>query len=237
MLIDLAYLWRTFVLSLDGLPVTLGICAASLLVSLPLGFLLALAGVHRIKGLSRLASLYVSFARGTPVVLQILVVYSLLPSLLNALVLASGLQVDVFALNPLWYAIIVFSFNTTAVMTELLRSAILTVDRGQLEAALAAGLNLRQAYRRIIVPQAFLVALPNLSNATINLIKGSSLAFLMAVPDVTALARIEAARSYNYVEAYLAVFVMYLIVCGATQTFFTLIERRLGIYRAPVVSF
>jgi len=235
--LDLAYLYRTLLLALGGLPVTLGIVAATLALSLPLGFLLALLGIYRVRVLARLASLYVSFARGTPVVLQILVVYSLLPSWANAIAVKAGWGVDVFSLNPAWYAVIVFSFNTTAVLAELIRSALLTVDRGQLEAALACGLSTRQAYRRIVVPQALLVALPNLCNATINLIKGTSLAFLMAVRDVTAIAKIEAARAYDYVESYLAVFVIYLLVCGATQAIFTTVERRLGIYRAPAVSF
>ncbi len=235
--LDLAYLYSTFLLALGGLPATLGICAATLLLSLPLGFVLALVGIYRVRLLRRLASLYVSFARGTPVVLQILVVYSLLPSLANAIAVKAGWSVDIFSLNPAWYAIAVFSFNTTAVLTEIVRSAILTVDRGQLEAALASGLSTRQAYSRIVMPQALLVALPNLCNATINLIKGTSLAFLMAVRDVTAIAKIEAARSYNYIESYLAIFVIYLIVCGATQALFTVVERRLGIYRAPAVSF
>lgn len=235
--LDLAYLYRTLLLALGGLPVTLGLCAATLILSLPLGFLLALAGIYRVRVLGRLASLYVSFARGTPMVLQILVVYSLLPSLANAVAVKAGLGIDVFALNPAWYAVIVFSFNTTAVLAEITRSSLLTVDRGQLEAALASGLSPVQAYRRIVVPQALLVALPNLCNATINLIKGTSLAFLMAVRDVTAIAKIEAAKAYDYVESYLAVFVIYLIVCGATQAIFTVAERRLGIYRAPAVSF
>ncbi len=235
--LDLAYLYRTLLLALGGLPVTLGLCVATLALSLPLGFLLALLGIYRVRALGRLASLYVSFARGTPLVLQILVVYSLLPSLANAVAVEAGWDIDVFALNPAWYAVIVFSFNTTAVLAEVIRSALLTVDRGQLEAALASGLSPGQAYRRIVVPQALLVALPNLCNATINLIKGTSLAFLMAVRDVTAIAKIEAARGYDYVESYLAVFVVYLIVCGATQAIFTAVERRLGIYRAPAVSF
>ncbi len=235
--LDLDYLARTLFLSLRGLPVTLGICASTLIVSLPLGFTLAIVGIYRVRVLRKLASVYISFARGTPVVLQILVVYSILPSLANALAIRAGWNVDVFALNPLWYAVIVFSFNTTAVLAEIIRSAILTVDRGQYEAALSIGMTGRQAYRRIIVPQALLVALPNLANATINLIKGTSLAFLMAVRDVTAIAKIEAARGYDYVESYLAVFVVYLLVCGIAQILFTLVERRLGIYRAPVVSF
>jgi len=235
--LDLDYLARTFLLSLRGLPVTLGICASTLLVSLPLGFALAIIGIYRVRVLRKLASVYISFARGTPVVLQILVVYSVLPSLANALAIRAGWDVDVFAMNPLWYAVVVFSFNTTAVLSEIIRSAILTVDRGQYEAALSSGMTGRQAYRRIILPQALLVALPNLANATINLIKGTSLAFLMAVRDVTAIAKIEAARGYEYVESYLAVFMIYLLVCGATQALFTRVERRLGIYRAPVVAF
>lgn len=236
MLINLAYLWRVSLLALKGLPVTLGLSALSLAFSVPVGFFLAMADIYNIAYVKKLSRLYISFARGTPIILQILLVYSLIPSLLNHIFTSIGSGLDIFAISPFFYAFIVFNFNTTALMAELIRSALLTVDRGQLEAALSSGLNLKQAYRRIVLPQALVAAIPNMGNASVNLIKSTSLAFLMSVRDVTAIAKIEAAASYNYIEAYLGVFAIYLLVCGLAQAAFSLAEKRLGSYKNQSIA-
>ena len=146
-----------------------------------------------------------------------------------------GLDWRVFDVNPFWYAVIVFALNTSATFSEAFRSAILTVDRGQLEAALAAGLSTPRAWRRILLPQAFLVALPNLANGTVNLLKGTSLAFMMTVKDVTAVARIEASYGYQYIEAYLVVFACYAALGLTIQAGLALAERALGAYRRTVI--
>lgn len=229
--LDLGFMRDTFILSAGAIPVTLGITAATLVLSVPLAFALALTRVYRIGILDGLTAAYVSLVRGTPVVLQILLVYSLLPSALNALALRLALPIRVFDVNPLWYAIAVFTLNTTALFSEVFRSAAATVDRGQIEAALSAGLSLPQAWRRIVIPQAIVVALPNLANGTVNLIKGTSLAFMMSVKDVTAVAKIEASYGYNFIEAYLVIFAIYVVLCLGAQGLFGALERKLGAFR------
>jgi L-cystine transport system permease protein len=230
------YMINTFKLALGGIPVTMEITIVTLLFAIPVSFWFSIAKIYRLKFISQFTTLYVSFVRGTPIVLQILIIYSLVPSLLNNLVVRSGLKVNVFDLNPIWYAFVVFGLNTTAVLTEVFRSAILTVDKGQIEAALSTGLTNAQAYRRIVIPQALLVALPNLCNATIGLIKGTSLAFLMTVKDITAIAKVEASYGYNYIESYLDIFAIYIIVCVITQLIFMILEKKIGIYRAPIMA-
>ena len=169
---------------------------------------------------------YLAFIRATPPILLILFFYSLFPSLLNQIFKSLGSQVDVFKFNPLYYAFIIYSLMTTGSLSEILRSAILTVDKGQLEAAQAIGLTNFQAYRRIVFPQALRSALPNLANLVINLVKGTSLVFVMTVKDITALAKIEASHSYQYSESYLVIFVIYLIICGLIQWIFRGLEKR-----------
>jgi len=235
--LNTGFMVRTFILALRGIPVTVGLSAATLLIAFPLAYWIAMAKIHNVRIIAQVSAAYVSFARGTPIVLQILIVYSLLPSLINAIVKKAGWGFDVFNLNSLWYALAVFSFNTTALLSEVFRSALLTVDKGQLEAALAGGLSHGQAYRRIVIPQALVVAIPNICNTTINLIKGTSLAFLMTVKDVTAIAKIKASYGYNYIEAYLDIFFIYIIICMTTQFIFRIIERKLGIYRTALTAF
>ncbi|MCD1655534.1 amino acid ABC transporter permease [Treponema zuelzerae] len=229
--LDIQFMLKTFYRVLEGVPTTLGITLVALLVSMPAAFFFSLARIYRTKGFNNAVAVYVSFARSTPIVLQILIAYSLLPSFLNAVFTGFGLSIDVFSLNPVWYAYAVFSFNTTAVLTEVFRSALGTVDKGQLEAGLAAGLSASQAYRRIIVPQALLAALPNLCNAATSLLKSTSLAFMMTVREVTAIAKIEASYGYNYIEAYLDIFLIYVVLCAGVQLVFDAAEKRLGKHR------
>ena len=155
---------------------------------------------------------------------MILFFYSLLPSVLNTILKSSGL--DIFKLNPIYYAFIIFSLMTTGSLSEILRSAILTVDKGQLEAAQSIGLTTTQSYLRIIFPQALRSALPNLCNLVINIVKGTSLVFVMTVKDITAIAKVEAAHGYQYFESYLVIFIIYIIICGLIQWSFSTLEKR-----------
>ena len=227
--LNLNFMLHTFLLSLKALPVTLSITISTLLLAAPLGFFMALCDIHRVKVLKQLSALYISFFRGTPIVLQILIVYSLVPSLLNGLAVRMGWSINIFEINPIVYACLVFALNNAALLAEIFRSALLAIDRGQHEAALSSGLSPGQSYWRILIPQALVSALPNLSNLTIALIKNTSLAFLMTVKDVTATAKIAASYGYNYIEAYIDIFVIYLVVCALTQVLFTKLEKRFGI--------
>jgi len=223
---DLNYIVNTFLVTLKGIPVTLIIMVVAILLSFIPALLLALGQIYKVRGVRTFSVIYLAFIRATPPILLILFFYSLFPSLLNQIFKSLGSQVDVFKFNPLYYAFIIYSLMTTGSLSEILRSAILTVDKGQLEAAQAIGLTNFQAYRRIVFPQALRSALPNLANLVINLVKGTSLVFVMTVKDITALAKIEASHSYQYSESYLMIFVIYLIICGLIQWIFRGLEKR-----------
>lgn len=223
---DLNYIVNTFLITLKGIPVTLIIMAVAILLSFIPALLLALGQIYKVRGVRTFSVIYLAFIRATPPILLILFFYSLFPSLLNQIFKSLGSQVDVFKFNPLYYAFIIYSLMTTGSLSEILRSAILTVDKGQLEAAQAIGLTNFQAYRRIVFPQALRSALPNLANLVINLVKGTSLVFVMTVKDIMALAKIEASHSYQYSESYLVIFVIYLIICGLIQWIFRSLEKR-----------
>ena len=223
---DLNYIVNTFLVTLKGIPVTLIIMVVAILLSFIPALLLALGQIYKVRGVRTFSVVYLAFIRATPPILLILFFYSLFPSLLNQIFKNLGSQVDVFKFNPLYYAFIIYSLMTTGSLSEILRSAILTVDKGQLEAAQAIGLTNFQAYRRIVFPQALRSALPNLANLVINLVKGTSLVFVMTVKDITALAKVEASHSYQYSESYLVIFVIYLIICGLIQWMFRSLEKR-----------
>jgi len=230
--LDIQYMIKTFFVAMTGIPVTLKITAVALLAAAPAAFFMAVFKINRVRFLRHLITAYVSFIRGTPIVLQILTVYSLVPSFINTVAKNLGWKFNIFDVDPILYAYIVFSLNTVAGLSEIFRSALLTVSKGQLEAAYATGLTTMQAYLRIIIPQALTVALPNICNLTINLIKGTSLAFLMTVKDITSIAKIQASYGYNYIESYIDIFIIYILVCSITQWLFSRVEKIFGSYRA-----
>lgn len=237
MQLNTQFMWETFLHVLQGIPVTLIIVLVTLLFSVPFGFSMAVSRSGEGKIGRKIITAYVSLIRGTPVVLQILFLYSLLPAVLNYLIKEMmGLPYNVFRISPIFYACAVFTLNTTAVLSEVFRSALSTVNRGQMEAALSIGMTAAQAYFRIIIPQALVAALPNMCNATVGLLKSTSLAFMMTVKDVTAIARIDASFGYDYLEAYLVIFAVYIVLCSAVQGAFYLTEHMAAAYKKPVAS-
>ena len=213
---NITFIIDTFIKALYGVPVTLGIMVVAILLSFLPALFLALGQIYKVRGVKTFSIVYLAFIRATPPILLILFFYSLFPS-----------HIDVFKVNPLYYAFIIYSLMTTGSLSEIIRSALLTVDKGQLEAAQAIGLTTRQAYLRIVFPQALKAALPNLCNLVINIVKGTSLVFVMTIKDITAIARVEAAYGYQYFESYFVIFILYLIICGIIQVLFNFGERKL----------
>ncbi len=223
---DLDYIAKTFLETLKGVPTTLVIMIVAMVLSFVPALFLALGQIYKVKGVRTFSLVYLAFIRATPPILLILFFYSLFPSLLNQFLKSIGSDIDIFKLNPIYYAFIIYSLMTTGSLSEILRSAILTVDKGQLEAAQAIGLTTRQAYVRIVFPQALRSALPNLANLVINIVKGTSLVFVMTIKDITAIARVEASYGYQYFESYFVIFLQYILICGLIQWGFSILERR-----------
>ena len=227
MLLNTEYMIKTFFLCVKAIPVTLKITVISILLAFTPALIIALGRTNKIKAIEAIGKFYVSIIRGTPIVLQILIIYSLVPSLLNVVFKSIGSNINIFDLNPVIYAYIVFSLNSIATLSEVFRSALRTVSKGQYEAGITIGLSPFQVYWRIIFPQAAVSAIPNLCTFTVTLIKNTSLAFMMTVKDITAVAKIEASYGYNYIESYIDIFLVYIIICGAVQFLFRLAEKKL----------
>jgi L-cystine transport system permease protein len=213
---------------LRGLPVTLTVVLFSTAASFPLGFLLALLIRRQSPVASGLGSLFISFMRGTPMIVQIYVVYFSLPVFLTLVVEQFKLSLDVYKINPLIYSLVVFALNTTAVFCEIFRSALNTVGPAQMEAALCCGLTEAQSFRRIIIPQMMAAACAPLATASIELMKNSSLVFYMTVMDIMGIIKTTAAEGYNYLEGYTLAWVIYLALCYAVEFIWFFIERRLN---------
>jgi L-cystine transport system permease protein len=225
---DVRFFIDTFLIALTGIPVTLILSVIPFLIAIPLGIGIAFLRLKKVIGASQLFAVYSSFALGTPLIIQIYLCYYVLPKALAEFVKFLGIGIDIYAIDPIFYALLVFTFNTTASMTETFRSALNAVDQGQHEAGLAVGLSGFRSFSRIVMPQVFLIALPNMATTAVNLMKGTSLAFVMAVHDVMAKARIEGIYSYKNIESYLGAFIIFFILCFVTERLFKLLESRLN---------
>ncbi|CAK8053918.1 amino acid ABC transporter permease [Eupransor demetentiae] len=223
---NIDFLVKTLIKAFQAIPITLLITAVALLIGLIFGGLLTWIKIKRFPVLYQLAQLYTTIIRATPMVLIILIFYSILPSMANA-VLNQQLhwKIKIFDINPIFYAFLIFGLIATANLSEVFRSALTTVDEGQGEAAQMAGLSTWQSYKRIIIPQALVAAIPNVGNLTLNIMKGTSLAFLMTVSEVTAVAKIQASYTYDYTEAYLDIFLVYFILGAILQFIFKLMIK------------
>ena len=224
------YIWTAFIDLVPYLWVTLAMMAGTVFFGGLLGLLLARAKIRRGKLSRALAEVYIYLTRCIPSIVMLFVVYYGLPEFL----LTFG--IDMNHVGKGVFVIITFSVLFSSAMCEVSRSAYLSVDPGQTEAALSIGMSRKQAYIRIILPQAMEAALPNICNTTISLLKSTSLAFMMSVKDITAIAKMKAAYGYNYIEAYLVIAFIYIIVCTIVQILFQLIERRISGYKKLVLS-
>lgn len=150
----------------------------------------ALVKINRVRILYPIQAVFVSFLRGTPLLVQLMLTYYGIPLILKAINQSYGTAFNINAIPAELFAIVALAFNEAAYASETIRAAILSVDPGEIEAARSLGMTNRQVYRRIIIPNAAVVATPTLINSLIGLTKGTSLAFSASVVEIFAQARI-----------------------------------------------
>ncbi|MGF1759681.1 amino acid ABC transporter permease [Photobacterium sagamiensis] len=199
---DFNYMLSLVPILLKYLGTTLAMAAWGLVFALVLAVALALIRVYKVPVLNQLSQLYISFFRGTPLLVQLFLLYYGLPQVFPVFV---GL--DAFSA-----AVIGLSLHFAAYKAESIRAAIIGVDRSQMEASLSIGMTEMQAMRRIILPQATRIALPSLMNYFIDMIKSTSLAFTLGVTEIMARAQMEASSSFKFFEAFLAVALIYWVM-------------------------
>ncbi|OIQ25116.1 amino acid ABC transporter permease [uncultured Vibrio sp.] len=196
---DFHYMIELIPILLKYLGTTMEMAIWGLVFSLALAIVLANIRVFKVPVLDQLSQLYISFFRGTPLLVQLFLLYYGLPQIFPIFI---GL--DAFSA-----AVIGLTLHFAAYMAESIRAAIIGIDRSQMEASLSVGMTSTQAMRRIILPQATRIALPSLMNYFIDMIKSTSLAFTLGVAEIMARAQMEASSSFRFFEAFLAVALIY----------------------------
>jgi len=201
---------------LGGLGITLELWVLTLLFGGMLGVLIALARVYGNKPIYYLATGYVELVRGTPMLVQLFIIYY-------------GLgDVGIF-IRPFLAATIAFVINTAAYQAEYVRGAIQSVRGGQIEAARALGMTRAQFICRIVLPQALRIVIPPWSNEAIIMLKATSIAFMVTVPELMAVGRMIATRNYRYLEVFSMVAILYLIVVLFFTQLLDMLEKKVRI--------
>jgi len=212
-------------------PVALFLSVTALLVGFVCGLALAVSRVFQLRYFSALSRAYVVLIKGIPLVIILLLLYLTLTCLFDDLAKGFRLPVRSKDIDLIWVAALALSLWSTANIAELLRGALLSVGKGQFEAAYSVGLSRRQTLFRIILPQALPVSLPMLCNTFIGLIKWSSVAFVISCVDLLNGALIAATDNYRFLEAYLAAALVYWGLNLAVEQLSHQLEKRL---RLPV---
>ncbi|WP_148862082.1 amino acid ABC transporter permease [Marinobacter fonticola] len=216
--LDITYMLELVPILLQYLPLTLEMATLGMVLALVLAGLLAVVRVLKIPVINHFTILFISFFRGTPLLVQLFLFYYGLPQIFSSLTAIDGITATVMGLT----------MHFSAYMAESIRAAIVGVDRSQTEAALSIGMTNAQLMRRIVLPQATRIAVPTLMNYFIDMIKATSLAFTLGVTELMGATQKEAAGSFLYFEAFIVAAVMYWIVVELLSWLQRFLEIRLN---------
>jgi len=209
---------RRYLAYLDGLKVTLLISFFAILLGIAIGTLVAVLRVtatnYKMKWLNVICSIYTNVIRGTPLMVQLLIIYNLIFTSRNT--------------NELVVGAVCFGINSGAYVSEIIRAGIESIDRGQMEAGRSLGLDYLQAMRLIVLPQAVKNILPALGNEFITLIKETSVASVIAVTDLTKAAQYVGSRTWDILPPLLIAAACYLIMVLGFSRLLSVFERRLS---------
>jgi len=226
LVIDIPFIWTALKEIIKALPLTLMLTVIPIIVGFFIGLVVALIRVYEVKGLSAVANGYVSFLRGTPIIMHIMLIYFGLPMLLQAAapkLAISSIPVSVFVLTAL-------SLSAGAYLSEVIRSGIISIPKGQAEAAYSVGMSTFQMMVRIILPQALSQSIPNFTNIFIGFLHTTSIAFIVSEKELTGAAKIVASNNLKFLEAYIAAGIIYWVVTILVESISLLLEKKATSY-------
>ncbi|MBX5147387.1 ABC transporter permease [Rhizobium lentis] len=228
---DWQFLNETFVSLVAAIPLTIELAVTSICLGAILALLLALARLSGVAALDWFARLYVFIFRGTPLLVQIFLIYYGLgqfPAVRHSVFWP-------FLRDPYWCAVLALTLNTAAYASEIIRGGLLSVPHGQIEAARACGMHRFLMFRRIVLPLAIRQALPAYGNEMISMVKATSLASIITLMEVTGVAAKIISETYRAIEVFVVSGAIYLALNFLLTRLIQFAEYRLGPHlRAPV---
>ncbi|NYE06467.1 L-cystine transport system permease protein [Bacillus niacini] len=236
MTIDIPFIWIAFKEIIKALPITLILTIVPLLAGFLIGIGVALVRIYKMKFLYRIANGYVSFFRGTPIIMHIMVIYFGFPLLLDQLSLRFDLGIQTNKIPIILFVLIALTLAAGSYLSEIIRSGIISVSNGQMEAAYSVGMTKFQAMNRIILPQALAQSIPNFTNIFVGFLHTSSIAFLVSQKEVTGAANIVASVNLKFLEAFIAAGIIYWGITILVEGISFLLEKKVTAYNRGGVS-
>ncbi len=232
---DLNFAKQSLPQIIAAVPMTLLIALVATLAGLILAILIVMARERKrpIPIVTPLVATLVSFIRGTPILVQLYVVYYGLPQLL-VVMKSWGWNVSTNGLPALLIAFLAYSFNAAANLSESIRSAYHSVDSGQYEAAVTVGMTPFRAMKQIVVPQLIVNLLPNLTNILLDLVKDTALVYNIGIVEIMGKANIISSLGFKYLETYLDALIVYIVICWVIARLFQLTEFLIRRRYSPV---
>lgn len=233
-LIDPSFLLEIFLKLIEYIPVTLGLAISSMFFASVLGLVVMLIRLKKIPFLSKLADAYVLLGRALPTMVILYIVFFALPIFLMIFSDTTGTKIDFNQIPATVFAVIGLTLHTGAYLTEAFRAAVQSVEKGQMEAAYSIGMTWWQGFYRIILRQAAVFAMPLMANQFLNLIKGTSIAFMITVMELFGAANVICADNNRYLEVYIVVAGIYWGMSILFEKLFLVIENRLAFFKKGV---
>jgi len=224
---DIMTVFESLVEIIKVVPKTLLLALIILLLSFMLGAILTYIQSLNIPVIKQILDVLQSFLRGTPNVVLLYLVYYSLPLAASYFLSLFGVAFDPASLNSAAVVIVTFSICYSVFQSEIIRGALHSLDKDQIEAAQSLGYSTTQTLRKVIVPQVMTEALPDTMNAFLIIIKALSLAFLVTVVDIFAQARLVGAQTFSYLEAFVAAALVYWAICGLLTYLMNRLENRM----------
>lgn len=210
--------------------ITLLVVILATVIGLIFGTFIALIRIYKIPVANYLSVIYISFIRGTPIIVQLFIVYYGLPALLM------GIGINISRWDKLNFVLITYALNCAAFMAEIIRGSITSVPAGQTEAAYSIGMTRWQAFYRIIAPQAAITALPSIGTNIVGLLQDSSLAFVLGVIDVMGQAQAIGSRTLHKFEGFVAATIIFIVLSILLEKLFSIIQKKITFGRIVVES-
>lgn len=234
MIFDFQYVVASFKVAAKYIPVTLALSVIPLLIGIFFGTLIAICRKFGVRMVAQIADILIPIIKGIPLVLHVFIMNFLILKPLDALAKWYGWADALRFMDKTYIGIVAISIYAVVIISETMRSALMSVDDGQYEACYSVGLTRWQTLRRVILPQAFPYAVPILCNNFIGLIKGSSIVYLITVVDVMNGALTSAQINYRFLEAYVAAAIIYWVMCLSVERLSAVLEKHLKKYQYRV---
>ncbi len=235
MQIDFSFILSAFLEIVKAIPLTLTFTFLPILFGFLIGLVVTFIRNYHVKLLTPIANFYVSFFRGTPAIMHIMLIYFGIPIILDYFIKSFDLSFESKDVPIALFVIIALSFTAGSYMSEIIRSGFASVSKGQVEAAYTIGMSTFQVIKRIILPQALAQSVPTITNLTIGFLHTTSIAFLVSQKEITGAANIIAAKNLKFLEAFIAAGIIYWGITLVIELISYMVEKKATSYTRKTV--